>query len=224
MREIRKSDMQPCEFPDASKYPAWQAGAGPRPEFAGRLIAVWEAAVSVTDWSQCIVAIAKTRDRQQFAALFAHFGPRLKSFFLRLGVASNVAEDLAQDTMLMVWRKADRFDPERAAASTWIFTVARNLRIDLKRRERDPALLAEFYDVADGPTPGDHLLSAERDSRIHRALTTLPAEQAEVIRLSFFEDRPHSQIADDLKIPLGTVKSRVRLAMARLRALVEEQQ
>lgn len=224
MRENRKTPMQLREFPDASKYPAWQAGAGPRPEFAGRLIAVWEAAFSVTDWSECIVAIAKTRDRQQFAALFAHFAPRLKSFFLRLGVPPGVAEDLAQDTMLMVWRKADRFDPERAAASTWIFTVARNLRIDLKRRERDPALLAELYEDADEPTPSDHMLSAERDGRIREALTALPAEQAEVIRLSFFEDRPHSQIADDLKIPLGTVKSRVRLAMARLRALVEEQQ
>ncbi|MES2256541.1 MAG: sigma-70 family RNA polymerase sigma factor [Pseudomonadota bacterium] len=178
----------------------------------------------MTDWSECIVAIAKTRDRQQFAALFAHFAPRLKSFFLRLGVPPGVAEDLAQDTMLMVWRKADRFDPERAAASTWIFTVARNLRIDLKRRERDPALLAELYDGADEPTPSDNMLSAERDGRIREALTALPAEQAEVIRLSFFEDKPHSQIADDLKIPLGTVKSRVRLAMARLRALVEERQ
>jgi RNA polymerase sigma-70 factor (ECF subfamily) len=224
MRENRKNHMQLREFSDASKCPAWQAGAGPRPEFAEWPIAVWGAASSVTDWSECIVAIAKARDRQQFAALFAHFAPRLKSFFLRLGVPPGVAEDLAQDTMLMVWRKADRFDPERAAASTWIFTVARNLRIDLKRRERDPALLAELYDGADEPTPSDNMLSAERDGRIREALTALPAEQAEVIRLSFFEDRPHSQIADDLKIPLGTVKSRVRLAMARLRALVEERQ
>ncbi len=178
----------------------------------------------MTDWSECIVAIAQRRDRQQFAALFAHFGPRLKGFFLRLGVTGGVAEDLVQETMLIVWRKADRFDPERAGASTWIFTVARNLRIDLKRRERDPARLAEFYDGADAPTPGDHLLSAERDGRIRQALTSLPAEQAEVIRLSFFEDRPHSRIAEDLKIPLGTVKSRVRLAMMRLRALVEDRQ
>lgn len=224
MSENRKNLMQLRQFPDASRYPAWQACAGPRPDIAGRLIAVWEAAFFVTDWSECIVAIAKTQDRQRFAALFAHFGPRLKSYFLRLGVAPGMAEDLAQDTMLMVWRKADRFDPERAAASTWIFTVARNLRIDLKRRERDPALLAEFYEGADEPTPSDHMLSAEREGRIREALSALPGEQAEVIRLSFFEDRPHSQIADDLKIPLGTVKSRVRLAMARLRALVEEQQ
>jgi RNA polymerase sigma-70 factor (ECF subfamily) len=216
--------MRSLEFHDASKSAAWQAGAGPRPELAGRLIAVWEGVRSVSDWSDCIVAIAQRRDRQQFAALFAHFGPRLKGFFLRLGVTQGVAEDLMQETLLIVWRKAERFDPARAGASTWIFTIARNLRIDLKRRERDPGLLAEFYDGADEPTPGDHLLTAERDGRIHQALTSLPAEQAEVIRLAFFEDRPHSQIADDLKIPLGTVKSRVRLAMMRLRALVEERQ
>jgi RNA polymerase sigma-70 factor (ECF subfamily) len=214
MRSKRKITMQVFEFHDASKSAAWQVGAGPRPELAGRLIAVWEGARSVTDWSQCIVAIAQRRDRQQFAALFAHFGPRLKGFFLRLGVTQGVAEDLMQETMLVVWRKADRFDPERAGAS----------RIDLRRRERDPAKLAEFYDGVGEPTPSDHLLTAERDGRIHQALTSLPADQAQVIRLSFFEDRPHSQIAEDLKIPLGTVKSRVRLAMMRLRALVEERQ
>jgi len=217
--------MQTQEFPNASTYTAWQAGTGLQPVVPGRLIAAtWKVAASVTDWSECILAIAQRRDRQQFAALFSYFGPRLKSFFLRLGVPSNVAEDLVQDTMLMVWRKADRFDPERAGASTWIFTVARNLRIDLKRRDRDPNLLTELYEGAAEPTPSDHMLSAEREVRIRQALVALPAEQAEVIRLSFFEDRPHSQIADDLKIPLGTVKSRVRLAMARLRALVEERQ
>jgi len=224
MRETRKINMRTSSFHDASKSAAWQGSLGPQPDIAGRLIAVWEGARSVTDWSDCIVAIAQRRDRQQFAALFAHFGPRLKGFFLRLGVTQGVAEDLMQETLLIVWRKADRFDPARAGASTWIFTIARNLRIDLKRRERDPGLLAEFYDGTDQPTPGDHLLTAERDGRIRQALTSLPADQAEVIRLAFFEDRPHSQIADDLKIPLGTVKSRVRLAMMRLRALVEERQ
>src|SRR6185437_2211815 len=197
----RKTIMQAFEFHDALKSPAWQAGEGLRPDMSGRLTNVWEAAFSVSDWSDCIVAIAKRRDRQQFALLFAHFGPRLKSFFLRLGVPPGVAEDLVQDTMLMVWRKADRFDPKRAAASTWIFAVGRNLRIDLKRRERDPGLLAELYDGMEEAAPGDHMLAAERDRRIRAALTALPAEQADVIRLSFFEDRPHGQIADQLKIP-----------------------
>jgi RNA polymerase sigma-70 factor (ECF subfamily) len=179
--------------------------------------------MAVTDWSKSIVAIA-AGDRQQFAALFGYFAPRLKSFFLRLGAGPGVAEDLAQETMLVVWRKAGQFDPERAAVSTWIFTIARNLRIDLKRRERDPALLAEFFESAAEPMPSDHVLSAERDQSVRLAMTGLSREQAEAIRLSFFEDRPHGEIAKILDIPLGTVKSRLRLAMARLRALVEDKQ
>jgi len=178
----------------------------------------------VTGWSDCIIAIAARRDREAFAELFGHFAPRLKSFFVRSGAASGQAEDLAQETLLMVWRKAALFDPARAQASTWIFTIARNIRIDARRRQRDPQALAEFFDGPAEPMPSEHLLSAERDALVRRALTHLPAEQAEAIRLSFYEDRPHSEIAGLLGLPLGTVKSRVRLAMARLRLLVEDKQ
>jgi hypothetical protein len=112
----------------------------------------------------------------------------------------------------------------RAQVSTWIFTIARNLRTDARRKERDPQTVAEFFDRAADPLPSEHLLSAERDALVRRALTQLPAEQAEALRLSFYEDRPHSEIAGLLGLPLGTVKSRVRLAMARLRTLVEDKQ
>jgi RNA polymerase sigma-70 factor (ECF subfamily) len=178
----------------------------------------------VTDWSDCVVAIARSRDRERFAALFEHFAPRCKSFFIRLGASPGAAEDLAQETLLAVWNKADRFDPARAQASTWIFTIARNLRIDMQRRERDPAKLAEFYETAPEPLASDRMVSAEQEKRVHAALASLPADQADVIRLSFFEDRPHAEIAGALNIPLGTVKSRVRLAMARLRAMIEDRQ
>jgi RNA polymerase sigma-70 factor (ECF subfamily) len=176
------------------------------------------------DWSGCIVAVARARDKAQFALLFDHFAPRLKGFFLRLGVPAAIAEDLAQDTMLTVWRKAAMFDPARASAATWIFTIARNLRIDMKRRERDPQSLEEFYNAAPQAMPSDTVLSAERELRIRAALERLPPDQADVVRLSFFEDRPHVEIAAALNIPLGTVKSRIRLAVARLRGLVEELQ
>ncbi len=176
------------------------------------------------DWSDCISAIAARRDRQAFALLFAHFAPRLKSFFLRSGADSGLAEELAQETLLAVWRKAALFDPERAQLSTWIFTIARNLRIDARRRDRDPQKLAEFFSGVPEPLPSDHLLSAERCAQVHAAMKQLPADQAEALRLSFFEDRPHSEIAGLLGLPLGTVKSRVRLAMARLRYLVEDKQ
>jgi RNA polymerase sigma-70 factor (ECF subfamily) len=178
--------------------------------------------LSEPDWSGCIVAIARAQDRAQFALLFGHFAPRLKGFLQRLGVPAAMAEDLAQDVMLTVWRKAGMFDPARASAATWIFTIARNLRIDMKRRERDPQLLEEFYDAAPQTMPSDAVLSAERESRVRVALQQLPPDQADVVRLSYFEDRPHVEIAAVLEIPLGTVKSRIRLAMTRLRALVEE--
>jgi len=178
----------------------------------------------MTDWSACLVEIARSKDRQQFALLFGYFAPRLKSFFLRFGLSPAAAEDLAQETMLTVWNKAQSFDASRASASTWIFTIARNLRIDLLRRERDPNLLAELYDGVVEPMPSDNVLTVEREVRIRAALDKLPADQADVIRLSFFEDRPQSEIANALDIPLGTVKSRVRLAMNRLRALVEDLQ
>lgn len=170
------------------------------------------------DWSDCVVAIARAQDRAQFALLFEHFAPRLKAFFMRLGVVPGTAEDLAQDVMLTVWRKADYFDPQRASASTWIFTIARNLRIDMKRREHDPRLLDELARQVEDDDPGDHVASRQSEDRLRTALARLPGEQADVIRLSFFEDRPHGEIASLLQIPLGTVKSRVRLAMLRLRA------
>ena len=176
----------------------------------------------VPDWSGCIVAVACTRDRNRFGELFAHFAPRLKNFFMRSGVAAAVAEDLAQDTMLVVWHKAEYFDPARASAATWTFTIARNLRVDLRRRQRDPRLLEEFYNLAPEPMPSDHVLSSERETRVRAALEQLPSDQADVIRRSFFDDAPHSEIARALDIPLGTVKSRIRLAMDRLRSLVEE--
>ncbi len=177
---------------------------------------------SEPDWSGFIIAVARSQDREGFSELFNHFAPRLKGFFMRLGVPAAIGEDLAQDVMLTVWRKAEMFDPSRASAATWIFTIARNLRIDMKRRERDPQLLEAYYDGTPPPTPSDEVLSAELESRVTAALQRLPRDQADVIRLSFFEDRPHIEIADVLNIPLGTVKSRIRLAMIRLRGLVEE--
>lgn len=175
------------------------------------------------DHGAMITAIAARADREAFARLFDHFAPRVKSYLLRLGAGPDLAEDLAQETLLSVWRKAGSYDPAKAAASTWIFTIARNLRIDRIRRERhpdqldDPAYQSEAPELPDAST-----LIAERHTRVAAALAALPSEQAEVIRLSFFSDKPHSEIAGDLGLPLGTVKSRVRLAMARLRALLDE--
>jgi RNA polymerase sigma-70 factor (ECF subfamily) len=172
-------------------------------------------------FADMIGAIAAHADRAAFAALFGHFAPRVKSYMLRLGAEPSLAEELAQETLLAVWRKAASFDPSKAAASTWIFTIARNLRIDAARRDRRSADPVD--DVSDAPDPEptpDAILASQSEARIRTALLALPPEQAEVVRLSFFSDKPHSEIAEELKLPLGTVKSRLRLAMGRLRDLL----
>ncbi|MDI4658852.1 sigma-70 family RNA polymerase sigma factor [Xanthobacter autotrophicus] len=174
--------------------------------------------------SALVVAIARTADREAFALLFRHFAPRVKAFLMRSGLAANAAEELAQETLLTVWRKASYFDPARAAASTWIFTIARNLSIDLKRRERHMGTVdLDAVDEEADETSGETILmSAEREARVRAALSKLSEEQATIVRLSFFQEKPHSQIAQELGIPLGTAKSRVRLALSRLRTLLED--
>jgi RNA polymerase sigma-70 factor (ECF subfamily) len=171
-------------------------------------------------------AVALGGDRQAFAALFKHFAPRVKAYLMRLGTPEGLAEELAQETMVNVWRKAPSFAPEKAGVSTWVFTIARNLRVDYFRRQdhrmpnagEDP----EGDLVADtAPRPDELLLAAQREQGVRRALTRLSEDQAQVLRLSFFEDHPHARIASELGIPLGTVKSRVRLAMNHLRRLLD---
>jgi RNA polymerase sigma factor (sigma-70 family) len=176
------------------------------------------------DPSLWIVAIATHRSRESFALLFGRFAPRVKGYLLKLGAGSELAEELAQETLLTVWRKAASFDPSQASASTWIFTIARNLRIDAIRRERHPEDLVDEPGLT--PAPGvsaeDALSAGEREARLRGALKTLPRDQAEVVRLSFFHDKAHAEISDDLGVPLGTVKSRLGLAMVRLRAQLED--
>lgn len=177
-----------------------------------------------SDLARAIEAIAQSRDRQAFAVLFAYFAPRVKSYLIRLGAPAPLAEDLAQETMLTVWRKATYFDGARAEAATWIFTIARNLRIDALRRDRHPDPRPEdVLLLADPPAPADErLAAARREDRLREALKTLPEEQALIVRLSYFQDKPQREIERDLGIPLGTVKSRLRLALTRLRASLGE--
>ncbi len=193
---------------------------------AGRRLAVVSRDIppppAAEDLSRLLQMVAARRDREAFAALFRHFGPRLKTFFMRGSMSSGLAEDLVQETMLSVWRKASYYDPARAGASTWVFTIARNLRIDHLRRQRNPAdLPPDPEDVP--PSMEEALLGAEREWRVRKALSGLSAEQQTIIRLSYYSEKSQSEIADELGVPLGTVKSRIRLAMNRLRALLEDE-
>jgi len=174
------------------------------------------------DWAQLIGAVAARQDKAAFSELFEHLAPRVKAFMRRSGMSDGAAEELAQETMVTLWRRAASFDPARAAASTWIFTIARNLRIDLARKEGRPAPVDDpAFEPPPPQAPDAALVAAEDGERIRLAMETLSADQAQAIRLAFFSDMTHSEIADSLGLPLGTVKSRLRLAMARLRARLE---
>jgi len=178
------------------------------------------------DPSELIGAIADRRDRAAFAVLFGIFAGRIKSLAMRMGGSAESAEELAQETMLMVWRKAHYFDPDRASASAWIFSIARNLRIDRLRRDRRGRLSAVYELLEerdeDAERPDRAVDALERDNRVRAALSALTPDQVRVVQLSFFEDRAHAEIAGLLGIPLGTVKSRIRSALRRLRDCLED--
>ena len=174
---------------------------------------------SMTD---LLLAVGRSQDVDAFERLFRHFAPRVKAYMSR-GGGSASAEELMQETMVAVWRKAGLYDASKGAASTWIFSIARNLRIDAYRRERHP----EFDPndpafVPDADPAADVAMAAFEDAGlVQRALATLPADQAAVLKLSFFEDQSQSAIATALNVPLGTVKSRMRLAFVKLRSLID---
>lgn len=177
------------------------------------------------EWAELIGRVAAHGDRDAFKALFEHFAPRIKGFLLKKGCSAEDAEEIAQNTLLAVWRKANQFDPNSSAPAAWIFTIARNLRIDSARRAaRDNRVFqgAELEYPID-PIGGAEPISSGVDaSRVTAAIGLLPSDQSTVIRMSFIEERPHSEIAATLAIPLGTVKSRIRLAMKRLKELLDE--
>jgi len=167
--------------------------------------------------------VAQLRDRRAFGQLFDYFGPRLKAFLMRQGSDSSAAEELMQEAMLTVWRRAETYDRQQASAATWIFTIARNKRIDMLRRERrpefdpeDPALMPEVEGVE------ARITASQEASILRQAIQRLPPEQAKLVRMAYFDDKVHTTIAAETGVPLGTVKSRLRLAMKRLRSELTE--
>lgn len=170
-----------------------------------------------------ITRVAQNHDRQAFALLFDHFAPRLKSFMMRKNASPELAEDLVQEAMIAVWMKAGLYDPARGSVTTWVFTIARNLRIDRIRRDihMPTAELGGYDKPSEAPEGEDLLGRKQEDGLVAKALNTIPAEQRQVLLLSFIEDMPQSEIAHKLAIPLGTVKSRMRLAYGHLRRILE---
>jgi RNA polymerase sigma factor (sigma-70 family) len=168
-------------------------------------------------------AVATSRDRTAFTELFDHFAPRINSYLRRMALEPGQAEELTQEVMMVLWHKAELFDPAKSSLGTWLFRVARNRRIDLVRRDKS-GLLDPDDPVfqPDEPESADAILEAEqRDERVREALKDLPAEQLELVRKAFYLGQSHSQIAEETGLPLGTVKSRIRLAFTRMRAALE---
>ena len=174
--------------------------------------------------SRWIVDVAESRDRKAFKLLFDYFAPRIKGFCQNNGSTSDRADEVVQEAFVNVWRKAKLFDPGKASAGAWIFAIARNSRIDLIRKENRPEAdtTDPFFDQNEPESPLA-VLETERKSKTLRSFVKdLPAEQQQVLRLAFFEEKAHSEIAEELGIPLGTVKSRIRLAFKRIRSELGE--
>lgn len=174
------------------------------------------------DWNQHLDRIGREQDRHAFQELFEHFSPNLKAFLMRSGgVSTEIAEELVQETMIKVWRKAPSFSPAQASASTWIYTIARNTRIDWHRKQQrqDESLVSaeDLYADREIEEPDASVLRLNLRTSIEEGLKSLPAEQSEVLRLMYFQGKSGQQVADMLELPLGTVKSRIRLALSRLK-------
>jgi RNA polymerase sigma-70 factor (ECF subfamily) len=179
-------------------------------------------AIEVENWNECINKVGKSQDKEAFRSLFKHFSPFLKAFLIKSGgVTPENAEELVQETMIKVWRKAPSYSSSQASASTWIYTIARNTRIDWLRKQnrQNPDLLnaEDLYDGRENPTPLSSLSQIRTKKLISEQLSQLPVEQAEVLQLMYFQGQSGQQVANTLALPLGTVKSRIRLAMNKMK-------
>lgn len=170
-----------------------------------------------TDWAALMLRVRDAQDKAAFSDLFRHFAPRIKAFLMKSGASATLAEECAQDVMATVWQKAGQFDPTRASVATWIFTIARNRRIDALRKTRRPEPEALDWGPEAEPDQADIYEVAQEHLRLGAALAALPDKQRALIERAYYGDLSHSEIAHETGLPLGTIKSRIRLALDRLR-------
>ncbi len=168
-------------------------------------------------WVDHMIRIRDAQDQSAFAELFSHFGPRVKGFLIKSGADASLAEEVAQEVMATCWHKAHMFDPARASVATWIFTIARNRKIDVLRKQRRPEPEDLGWGPEEDPDQADVMALQQESEILGRAIAELPAAQRELIEKAYFGDLSHSEIADQTGLPLGTIKSRIRLALERLR-------
>ncbi len=170
-----------------------------------------------SDWVPHVERIRDNQDQAAFAELFQHFAPRVKAFLMKSGTDASLAEECAQEVMATLWHKAHMFDPSRASVATWIFTIARNRKIDVLRKQRRPEPEELTWGPEAEPDQADVLSLQQESEALRRAIVKLPDAQRELIERAYFGDLSHSEIAAETGLPLGTIKSRIRLALERLR-------
>ncbi|EBA02280.1 RNA polymerase sigma-70 factor [Rhodobacterales bacterium HTCC2150] len=168
-----------------------------------------------------MLAVRDARDRAAFAALFDHFAPRLKGFIMRSGTGSGQAEEIVQDVMLTVWRKADQFDPQKAQVAAWVYQIAKNRQIDVLRKENRPLpeeLKSDAQDSGRTDTDAGQILAVEQEAlQLKEAISKLKPDQREMIEKAYLGELTHQEIKAQTGLPLGTIKSRIRLGLERLR-------
>ncbi len=173
--------------------------------------------------TELLLRVRDARDRNAYADLFGRFASKVKGYLQRTGLNAEDAENILQDIMIAVWNKARLFDPARASARTWIYSLARNRLIDIKRAEqREYAALERYV----GETAGDavyeeDLLARAMGQNSVALLDQIPQEQARVLLMAYVEGKSHREIARELNLPIGTVKSRARLGFQRIRGILE---
>ncbi len=211
------SDQSVIEKPDASPPPQIYYERAAKKPVVSRKANVSTKMNANTRWVELIYLVRDAEDQNAFEELFRHFAPRVKAFLMKSGADASMAEECAQDVMATLWRKAHMFDPSRASAATWIFTIARNRRIDVLRKERRP----EPDELTWGPEPepdaAEVMELQQENSRLVQAMLDLPEKQRDLVRAAYFGELSHSEIAEATGLPLGTIKSRIRLALERLR-------
>ena len=173
--------------------------------------------------SGLVEAVAKDRSREAFSELFDRYAPKVRFFAMKMGADGPAADEVVQEAMLAVWRKAETFDSSKASFSTWLYTVARNKRITMLRKTPAPAVDPEdpAYEPSAEANQDDHIEATENQEKLSVAISRLPGDQARIVKMSFYEGKAHQEISGELNLPLGTVKSRSRLALAKLRKSVE---
>lgn len=178
--------------------------------------------IGETYWVACVARIRNSQDQSAFADLFRHFAPRVKGFLMKSGASESLAEECTQEVMATLWHKSHLFDPARASVATWVFTIARNKRIDILRKQRRPEPEDLPWGPEAEPDQSDILAFQQESEKLTRALADLPEKQRELIERAYFGDLSHSEIAAETGLPLGTIKSRIRLALDRLRHAMKE--